>query len=142
MARGVYNALRNLLDHRNCFLAPLPHDCVLSSPNYLNRLSIIITVTSHKSLFNHSQTQTWHFYIVFTKPCVSCVLFHMSGVTCHLSHVTWHIFLLLFYKLVELVGRGSVINGATPSRLFFIIIKNTLIPFYTYLGLYWSVFGH
>ena len=35
---------------------PYPTFVPLSSPSYWNRLSIIITVTSHMSLFNHSQT--------------------------------------------------------------------------------------
>ena len=51
---------------------------------------------------------------------MSCVTCHMSRVTCHMSRVTYiyifFYFLFFFlYKLVELVGGGSVINGATPS---------------------------
>ena len=53
---------------------------------------------------------------------VSPVMCHVSPVTCHLSHV---IFLFIFLdkkkyplekmdKVVELVGGGSVINGAYP----------------------------
>ena len=42
---------------------------------------------------------------------VSHVRYHMSGVTCQVSHVTYFYF---FYKVVELVGGGSVINGAYP----------------------------
>ena len=68
---------------------------------------------------------------------VSCVMCHVSHVTCHMSHVTCHlsrltfhmIFFILFCsekkiekkshlnifdKMVELVGGGSVINGAYP----------------------------
>ena len=40
----------------------------------------------------------------------------MSGVMCKVSGVTSHIF---FYKVVELAGGGSVINGPTPSSLNF-----------------------
>ena len=40
---------------------------------------------------------------------VSRVTCCVSHVTCHVSHVTF------FYKVVELVGGGSVINGPTPS---------------------------
>ena len=41
---------------------------------------------------------------------VSHVMCHMSGVACHI-----HFFLLLFSdKMLELVGGGSVINGAYP----------------------------
>ena len=50
----------------------------------------------------------------------------MSHVTCHVSHVTCHetlffsssIFFLSLYKVVKLVGGGSVINRATPSGFF------------------------
>ena len=57
-------------------------------------------------------------------PCyVSCVMCHVSRVMCHLSHVKIYFFYILyifFYPLkkmdrvVELVGGGSVINGAYP----------------------------
>ena len=48
---------------------------------------------------------------------------HVSHVTCHMSRVTCHFFLLLLLlsfsffldKVLELIGGGSVINGATPS---------------------------
>ena len=77
--------------------------------------------------------------IVFTILYVSCFLFHMSGityhlsrVTCHLSRVTCHNFFFFFYKLLELVGGGFVINGVTPSRFFklacsgsFLVIKKS-----------------
>ena len=49
-----------------------------------------------------------------------CVKFHASHVTCQVSGVTCHVssvifsFSFLFYKLVELFGGGSVINGAFP----------------------------
>ena len=44
---------------------------------------------------------------------------HISHVTCHLSRVTCHMshFFLFFYKVLELIGGGSVINGAYPSSL-------------------------
>ena len=50
---------------------------------------------------------------------MSNVTCHMSRVTCHVSHVTCHVshVLLVYkkkYKAYELVGRGSVINGAYP----------------------------
>ena len=37
---------------------------------------------------------------------------HVPGVTCHMSCVMSHFF--LFYKVLELVVGGSVINGAYP----------------------------
>ena len=48
---------------------------------------------------------------------VSCVTCHMSRVRYHVSHVTCHnIFFIyfFFYKVVKLIGGGSVINGAYP----------------------------
>ena len=44
---------------------------------------------------------------------------HVSHVRCHVSHVTCHItdvmcFFCFFYKVLKLVSRGSVINGAYP----------------------------
>ena len=38
---------------------------------------------------------------------------HPRSVTCHVSHVTCQMFFFVFfYKVVELVGRGSVIDRA------------------------------
>ena len=64
---------------------------------------------------------------------------HMSGVTCQVSGVTCHFFFLFFFdKLVDLVGGGSVINGAYPNYFQCIIskyvhFKNTSLT----LGLYY-----
>ena len=61
---------------------------------------------------------------------VSHVMYHMSHVTRHMSRVTCHMsqFFLLFLssleKVVKLVGGGFVINGATPSSLFFSPLQN------------------
>ena len=55
---------------------------------------------------------------------VSCVTCHMSHVTCHVARVTCFfvcVFFLSFKKIdnvVELGGRGSVINGAYPVYVF------------------------
>ena len=58
---------------------------------------------------------------VHPPPCVTCrmsgVTCHMSGVRCQVSCVTCQvsddfIFYFIFFKVVELVGGGSVINGA------------------------------
>ena len=45
---------------------------------------------------------------------------HMSRVTCQMSHFFYiymyiYIYIFFLYKVVELIGGGSVINGATPS---------------------------
>ena len=59
------------------------------------------------------------------------VMCHISSITCHDSHVTcrvshvmdYNIFSIFFLaKAVKLVDSGSVINGATPSSLCFILI--------------------
>ena len=43
----------------------------------------------------------------------------VSGVTCHVTHVFFFSFFLLFSdKLVKLIGGGSVINGPTPSSFY------------------------
>ena len=39
---------------------------------------------------------------------VSNVMCHVSNVACHMSRVTCQLF---FYKVSELIGEGSVING-------------------------------
>ena len=89
-----------------------------------------------------SKLGTWNFERMFTPQHMSSVTCHMSYVTCHVSHVTYkkiviiYIFFLYIYplkqtnknyydkfiflqkyKVVVLVGGGSVINGATPSSL-------------------------
>ena len=46
---------------------------------------------------------------------LSCVMYHVSRVTCDVSH-----FFSSFFSpdiVVELIGGGCVINGATPSSL-------------------------
>ena len=56
---------------------------------------------------------------------MSDVRYPMSGVRCQVSGVGCHFFGRIFFindkfkfnKLVEPVGGGSVINGATPSNL-------------------------
>ena len=48
---------------------------------------------------------------------MSGVKCQVSGVRCQVSGVRWPVsgVTIFFYKLVELVGGGSVINGAYPS---------------------------
>ena len=57
--------------------------------------------------------------------CVQCqvsgVRRQVLGVRCHVSGVTCQVscfLLLFFFKVVELVGGGSVINGAYPVYLY------------------------
>ena len=58
-----------------------------------------------------------NFETMFTNP--RCVTSHTSHVTCHMSRVTCHMSNIndkkKVYNLVELVGGGSVINGAYPD---------------------------
>ena len=48
---------------------------------------------------------SWNFERRFTSPNLSCVMCHVSNVTCKVSHIRRK-------KVVELVGGGSVISGA------------------------------
>ena len=50
---------------------------------------------------------------------MSIVMCHMSHSTCHVSCVTSHKSQIFFYKVVVLIGGGSVINGAYPGRLIY-----------------------
>ena len=50
---------------------------------------------------------------------VSHVKYHISHFKCHILRVTCHNYIFLFSdKVVELVGGGSVINGAYPPSNF------------------------
>ena len=48
---------------------------------------------------------------------------------CHVSRVTCFFFFFVFFldKVVELIGGGSVINGATPSSLDAILAESWFI---------------
>ena len=55
---------------------------------------------------------------MFTPPNVSRATCHVSRVTCHVSHVMCHMSLFFSFfsdKVVDPIGGGSVINGATLS---------------------------
>ena len=58
------------------------------------------------------------------RDCLPPTMCHMLLVTCHVSHVRFHVsgFMcnFFFYKLAKLVGGGSVINKACPVYFFFI----------------------
>ena len=51
---------------------------------------------------------------------LSHVMCHMYlvMVTCHVSHVMCQVSHIFFYKVVELVGGGCVINGAYPVYFY------------------------
>ena len=57
---------------------------------------------------------------------------HMSHVSCHVSHVIFYMFLYSFFtfKVVQLVGVWSVINGATPSSLYIFTQKIYIVCFF------------
>ena len=69
---------------------------------------------------------------MFTPHNVSHVTCHMSRVTCHVSHVTCQVshFIFIFFffsdKVVEHIGGGSVINGASPSSFFIFYFVSTI----------------
>ena len=56
---------------------------------------------------------------------MSGVRCHVSHVRCHVSGVTCHMY-FFFYKLVGLVGGGSVINGSYPVQFFRVLGVNRL----------------
>ena len=127
------------LSWSSCFSKPSKHhytQTVRARDFYYFWLFIYFIVNIHWEL------ESWNFERMFTPHHVSCVTCHISRVTCHLSPVTCHvspahvtcqkyIFLHFHYKkniyiyyfftlqkifdkVVELVGGGSVINGAYP----------------------------
>ena len=93
---------------------------VLQTP--LSPINSIIPPNLQK-IINHKLLElgTCNFVTVFTTHVCNVlhVTCHMSLATCHKSCVTCHIFFFFFffffYNMVELVGWGSVLNGATPS---------------------------
>ena len=62
--------------------------------------------------------QTWSFEIIITSLRLSHFMCYLSHIKCHMSHVTRPIstffFFSFFYKVVKIVGWGSVINWAYP----------------------------
>ena len=53
---------------------------------------------------------------------LSLVTCHVSNVICHVSHVTCHMFFFVCFfwdKVLEIIGVGSVINGAYTKNHFF-----------------------
>ena len=61
-----------------------------------------------------------HMSYVICHMSLSYVICHMSYVICHMPYVTRHVSHVKpknIYKVVELVGGGSVINGAYPIQL-------------------------
>ena len=73
------------------------------------------------SPFLYSQTSEFtknSFYPSLPSPVtceMSCVMRHVSDVTCQVSHVTCHFFFFLG-KVVNLAGGAFVINGAYPVQ--------------------------
>ena len=92
----------------------------------------IFVIISSKHL--HSQT-VWARDFSFwgnvpLPPCVNVtcqVLCHMSGITWHMSHVTF------FYIVVKLLDGGSVTNGAFPVWLNYLWITTNQLEIYSFL---------
>ena len=83
-----------------------------------------------------------------TSPRVTC---HMSRFACHMSHFTCHIiFFLLFFKLVELIDGGFVINQAYPVLFYktlfpvkVLVVPLTKVAFKIWVcNTYWLLAGH
>ena len=88
--------------HQQAKSSPPEKSCM---PRVMCRMSRVMCRMSH--VMCHMSHVTCH---------MSHVTYHMSHVTCHLSHVTKILINLKKKeeKVAELVGRGSVINGAYP----------------------------
>ena len=74
------------------------------------------SLTLNNSLFSSTISST-----SFIRCHVSCVRCQVSVVGCQVSGVMcyfFRVFICFFHKAVELVGGGSVINGAYPSLVF------------------------
>ena len=76
----------------------------------------------------HMSHVTYHMsYVMCNMSHVPC---HMSYVTCLMSHIPYHVYNIYFCfsyfafldKVVELVGGGSVINGAYHVYLFLLVL--------------------
>ena len=86
-------------------------------PSFINSLSnsliLFLQIFKTPSLPNHMSQEPE--VLRESAPPSMChmsrVTCHMSCVTCHVSHVACIFCLFCFYKLVELLGGGSVING-------------------------------
>ena len=91
---------------------------VLQTPLLLTDSFILLSLSSKPSKHSYTQTVRATELIFwdnvhpppFVTRQVSGVRCQVSGVSCQVSGVTC----IFFYKVVELVGGGSVINGAYP----------------------------
>ena len=79
-------------------------------------LALSLQIFTQPSLPNHLGQESEILTEFYLPPCVTC---HMFNVTCHMSHVscpmsplTFSSSFFLLDNVVELVGGGTVINGA------------------------------
>ena len=72
---------------------------------------------------------------------MSCVMCHVSHLTCHVLCVRCEVSCVIFFSLLELVGEGSVINGATPPLVFKVCIFWDF-GFYPLFFWYWCYYLH
>ena len=77
-------------------------------------------VTCHMSRVTCQMSLTKWWSLSCHKSHVS-VMCHKSRATCHMSRVTCQMFFFVFllFKVVKLIGGGSVINGAYPFYFFY-----------------------
>ena len=106
-------------------LASLNRPCVaraaLQTPFWLSNSWVILSIRIFRTLSipnhkNYGAEILWECSPPTRCP-MSCVTCHMSGVRCQVSgvrcQVSQHMYIYFFFdKVVELIGFGSVINGA------------------------------
>ena len=88
---------------------------VLQTPPWLiHLLRDVLWKYLHNSVYPKPlELGIWHFETMLTTPCVSCVTCHVSRDMWHMTHDMGHV-REKNDRLVELVGRGSVIKRSYP----------------------------
>ena len=82
-----------------------------------------------------------HIYFVCKKKYIYIYIINTKYIYIKSIHI--FIYLYLFYKVVEQVSEGSVINGATPSSFVMVyihILCRGLCTLLTYPDIYWQCF--
>ena len=92
-----------------CHMSHVP--CLVSGVTC--HMSVVTSQVSHVT-FNSQMARARKLF--FKRKSSPLPTFHLSYVTCHVSHVKCHILFIyiFFYKVVKLLGGGSIINEADP----------------------------
>ena len=105
-------------------------------PPVLCHMSHVLFLVSHTTLqsFPNRKSQGPAIFVMCLVSHVRCnmslLICHVSLATCHMSCYTNFFLIFFFYKLLELVGEGSVINEPTfSSFLNFFLLKTQLYTF-------------